>query len=936
MALIVFSLILIMTSSFLCSDSTHDSPKNAGSNRKVWDLSKDWSDTQNPNGVWIYGRTERAGSGEWGSPLGFHTDQWAPLGIEFGINQPGWIDGKNHIPGWGKCAQDPSIDSGLDLRKGDVVNAGWSMIHWVSPFYGEVRLTGAVWRVRKSTDPNNKIDVWILESTGWNQSTDTRRHRVALLDSNATRENPVKFDLSIPVEEEQEVCLFFGTEPPSTPSDLAGCNLRIETIEEYKRPQITRDHKEWIKPFPSSGETNISILKNQNWEICYSSQETRYIESMIGDRWLGRYWTSDGRSDYYDRWASNAFEIGIIEAPNQTESNILSRGWRWQKAYEEKRNAKGARHYVVEMTNTLKPIHLRIHTLLDGTPILTRWLEITNQSDKSIAIKNLTPWCGRLWNQDSNFTLFHSLRCDGQWEGWTGWTPLEPGENIFQNDRGLMYDDPFFIVRNSSRNEYFIGELAWPTNYEMSFHRDQGISFKIGPTAKNALRVLACGETIHTPAVHLGCVNGSFDTAVQAMHDHIRFSVLPDRPKGQCYRVQYLMPEDQEMTVYRSTAYNEENVKKAMDVAAAVGVELFIVDGPTWAEGYGNWIPKKTWFPNGFEPLLDKAKKNRLIFGVYAEPEGGRGDWSQTRAWKEKHEWFKTGTLLDLSQPAAVEYMRNEWTHIIEDLKIGFYRHDLNTVGSGEGSTSIRDGFTECDYWRHQEAFYGLTEEMQRKYPDLILQQASGGGTRLDLDTVACWDEHYTSDRAVMPYLYQMASGLSTYLPPEILVTPNGMQGFTNMDTLLRGIYMLGNTPMIFNGILPRTVEELTPSMREKFIHNNRIYKNFIRPLLSTCKVFHHVPVNEAGGVESGPWFAMEFTSSDKKMGWATIIRLSQGEPESYQFTPRGLDRGRMYHVTFDNTGETVSIDGFQLQQGGIKIEVAGEHASELILFQAR
>ncbi len=903
---------------------------------KIWDLAAEWSDIHNPNGPWIYGRTERSGSGEWGSELIVHEGQWSPFGLALPVGQTAWTDGKNPTPGWAKCIRDFPPGSELDMRAGDVINAGWSMIHWVSPFDGQIRLTGNLWRVRRAKDSDNKIDVWILENKGWIPSTETRRHRIALLDSNTTRENPVKFDLSFAVEKEQEVCLFFGTEPPSAPPDLAGCNLQIEAIEEYIKPQINRDPGEWIRPFASHGETNISILRNQNWEICYTSNQTRYIESLIGDRWVGRYWTPDGRSDYYDRWDSSAFEIGILDDPGNSEPIQLSRGWRWDGSHEEHPTDKGARHYVVELSNVIKPLQVKLHTTMDGTPILARWLEITNQSDQSIAIRNLMPWCGRLWSQDSRFTLFHSIRSDGQWEGWTGWTPLEPGANIFHNEKGLMYDDPFFILRNGTRDEYFIGELAWPTNYEMSFQRDQGLSFKIGPTATNALRVLSPGESIQSPIVHLGCVTGTFDKAVQAMHDHIRLSVLPDRPVEQRYRVQYLMPEDQGMTVYRASDYNEENVRKAMDVAASVGVELFIVDGPTWAEGYGNWVPRRAWFPNGFGPLLHQARKDHLIFGVYAEPEGGRGDWSQTRTWKEHREWFKIGTLLDLSQPDALAYMRDEWTHIIEDLKIGFYRHDLNTVGCGEGSTTLRDGFVECDYWRHQEAFYSLTEEMQQKYPRLILQQASGGGTRLDLATVACWDEHYTSDRAVMPYLYQMASGLSTYLPPEILVTPNGMQGYSNLDTLLRGIYTLGNTPMIFNGILPRTVEELTPSMKDKFLHNNRIYRNFIRPLLSTCKVYHHAPVNETGGVESGPWFAMEFTSPDRKKGWATVIRLTSGEPETFLFKPRGLDLEKTYDVTFDNSGETIPLTGFLLKQNGIQIEDLGVLASELLLFETR
>ena len=35
-------------------------------------------------------------------------------------------------------------------------------------------------------------------------------------------------------------------------------------------------------------------------------------------------------------------------------------------------------HVVVELRHAVRPITVRVHTVLDGTPILTRWLEIIN------------------------------------------------------------------------------------------------------------------------------------------------------------------------------------------------------------------------------------------------------------------------------------------------------------------------------------------------------------------------------------------------------------------------------------------------------------------------------------------------------------------------------------------------------------------------------
>ena len=107
-----------------------------------------------------------------------------------------------------------------------------------------------------------------------------------------------------------------------------------------------------------------------------------------------------------------------------------------------------------------------------------------------------------------------------------------------------MWDDPYFVLRNESNGEYFFGQLAWPVNYVMEFQRERGLSFKIGPLAANALRVISAGETIRTPAVHLAHTKGDFDLTVQAMHDHVRRSVLPKRRPDRAHLVQYVFPED--------------------------------------------------------------------------------------------------------------------------------------------------------------------------------------------------------------------------------------------------------------------------------------------------------------------------------------------------------------------------------------------------------
>ena len=123
-----------------------------------------------------------------------------------------------------------------------------------------------------------------------------------------------------------------------------------------------------------------------------------------------------------------------------------------------------------------------------------------------------------------------------------------------------------------------------------------------------------------------------------------------------------------------------------------------------------------------------------------------------------------------------------------------------------------------------------------------------------------------------------------------------------HLDTHLRATFTLAR-PWILSGVTP-SFEELSPERRDRYVHYADIYKKFIRPIFHTCKVYNHAPITAHGGVESSGWFAMEYGAQDRTKGWATFIRM--GERFRYiRVQTQGLDRGKTYKVTFDNTGET-------------------------------
>jgi len=690
----------------------------------------------------------------------------------------------------------------------------------------------------------------------------------------------------------------------------------------------------------------------EEYQTHYRFNKTVYVENLLDNgRWVGCYWGREGSElPTKEMVANSAFGLVVKFDPSGEEVDLVD-GWQWVSRTERPGENPDSRQFTIELAHSNYPIHIKVCTLMDGTAVLTRWLEIINQGKTPIALTQCFPWSGRLWTNDTAIKVGRSQLFECAAEGWFGWSDLKPAANIFSNNGGVLWDDPYFVLPNQAGDEYFFGQLAWSANYHMEFEQDQGLSFKIGPIATEALRVISAGESVTTPAVHLGYTHGDFDVAIQAMHDHIRRSIIPDIKPNRAYRIQCLMPEDRQ-SAYKGDNYTEANLKTFLDVVAAVDMELFIVDGPTWAEGttpstfnqgfYGDWNARKRWFPNGLGPLVDYAHERGIYFGLYGEPEGGRGDWSKTTAYQEHPEWFVPrrpmfpgNNFLNIAIPEAAEYMKKSLSdEIIRRHRLDLYRHDQNGVEGGEGSVTERGGFKENDYWRHYEALSRIFQDIRKEFPDLILQQAAAGGAKMDLMVASLFNEHFTTDRTDFPPLYQMASGLSVFLPPEILVAANGMTGLqTDVLTLLRGTFAIGNTPMVFNGILPNSMDEMDPKFQKQFLYYTHLYKEFIRPLLATCKVYHHAPVNAEGGVESGNWFVMEFTSPDKTKGWATIARFT-AEPPAYLFKPKGLNEQKKYKVTFDNTGNTKIIAGSDLMEKGLRIEIQENPRSELLLFE--
>src|SRR6266511_3548939 len=102
-------------------------------------------------------------------------------------------------------------------------------------------------------------------------------------------------------------------------------------------------------------------------------------------------------------------------------------------------------------------------------------------------------------------------------------------------------------------------------------------------------------------------------------HEYARRHVLP-------------RPEEVRPIVYNSweaTGFdvNEDNQKRLAGMAAALGVEMFVVDDGWFGArssdhaGLGDWTVNPRRFPNGLGPLIAEVHRLGMRFGIWVEPE---------------------------------------------------------------------------------------------------------------------------------------------------------------------------------------------------------------------------------------------------------------------------------------------------------------------------
>ena len=157
-----------------------------------------------------------------------------------------------------------------------------------------------------------------------------------------------------------------------------------------------------------------------------------------------------------------------------------------------------------------------------------------------------------------------------------------------------------------------------------------------------------------------------------------------------------------------------------------------------WVHGVGNYSVRPDVFPGGLRALADTVRRAGLRLGLWFEPERVV---EGTEVHREHRDWlFETplghGRVFNLGIPAARRWLTDTVSRLIDELGIGWYRHDANANYLPvwrAADPPDRRGISEI---RHVEGLYAFWRDLLERHPGLHVDGCASGGRRMDFEAL--------------------------------------------------------------------------------------------------------------------------------------------------------------------------------------------------------
>ncbi|MGE9294075.1 MAG: glycoside hydrolase family 36 protein [Puniceicoccales bacterium] len=447
---------------------------------------------------------------------------------------------------------------------------------------------------------------------------------------------------------------------------------------------------------------------------------------------------------------------------------------------------------LVNAERSLKVRQFLEPTAVEGT--LRSWTTVTNEGAEPVTLENLssfvlsgmTPFAtgdgsGRLkvhrfrtwWSNEGR----HECRSIEELQLIRSWQGFNPCSERFGQIGTMPVRQffPFVAIEDTEAGVFWGAQLAWAGSWQMEVTRradslsiSGGLAdFEFGHWRK----VLQSGESLTTPVAHLACVKGTLEDLTHKLVA-VQESRLTNLPAS-----------EEELPVMFNewcTNWGSPSHDKTLALARRLqgtGIKYIVIDDG-WAkrppeatmQSNGDWIVDAEKFPHGMKATCDELRKMGYVPGVWFEFEvcnpGSKAFEQTDHHVKRDGRPYRSGSrhFWDLNDPWVEAYLDEKLMDFLADNGIGYLKVDYNDhLGVGiDHPDSLGEGLR-----RHVEGIHRTFRRLREKVGDLVIENCSSGGHRLEPSMIGLTSMSSFSDAHECWNIPIIARQLHYLMPPR-------------------------------------------------------------------------------------------------------------------------------------------------------------------------
>ena len=580
------------------------------------------------------------------------------------------------------------------------------------------------------------------------------------------------------------------------------------------------------------------------------------------------------------------------------------------------------------------------YTAFEKENVITRSVRVQNQGKENLRIEKILSACLDMDNE--NFSM---LSLHGTWarERHIQTGELHYGKQVISSARGESshQEHPFIaLVTNGTEQEngkVYAMHFVYSGNFmaETELCQFDNLRMTMGINPEEFSWLLTPGEEFQAPEVVMVYSGNGLGAMTRSYHDFYRNHLIRSKFK---YEKRPILINNWEATYFD---FNTDKLLAIAREAKECGIEMLVMDDGWFGKrnsdncSLGDWKVNEKKITGGLKHLVDEVNKIGLQFGIWFEPEmispdsdlyRAHPDWAIQIAGREATQ-SRNQYVLDLSRPEVRDYAYECVASILRSANIAYVKWDMNRQLSDLGSSYLPKERQQELFHRYVLGVYELQERLVTEFPDLLLENCSGGGARFDPGMLYYSPQIWCSDNtdAVERLMIQEGSALIyplSVIGAHVSDCPNHSVGrVTPFET--RGHVALAGT---FGYELDITK---IPEEDRALIPEQTATYNKYRHLIQQGEYYRIASYRE-----NHKYDCWALSSQDKKEVLVTYVQVL-GVPNSHsrKVFLRGFDPKTTYRL--EGTEETYT--GEMLMKGGFLMkDFWGDFKSRLYHFIAK